>query len=392
MSNITASLPIAIVVGAGPAGLTLSHLFQRYHQTFTLIDSKSGLDDLSKATGLHRSTLQLLSKIGVIDEIAKQSIVLNANRMYENQKLVKRVVFTQGELPHDKNISMTQQGLEEILLATLKGQAVDFNEELLAFTQDEDGVTGTIRNVQTGEESILKAKYLIACDGAKSSIRKMLNLTFEGETTAEQAFTFDALILDDSNHHEMAMHTTETERLVIVPIPGERNYKFSGRISDVWHKTYALSEGTGLSIELAQLVFKRSGLHIDPQTIRGLSFYHTASRLTSSMREGRVFLIGDAAHVFFPAGGYGLNTAIEDAFCLAWRLVMMECGAIHPNQLQSFSGERLANAKLIQQDSNQKKAESLNAKSQTEGSVVELERQIYVSSQRLDTLLDFFRN
>lgn len=380
MNNTTLDI---LIVGAGPAGLCLANLLQSYGQKFSIIDAKNSPDNLSKATGIHRNTLKLLDKINLATEIAKKSIELNANNMYMNGSLTKKVCFQQGEESNDKNLSISQPILEKILIESLTSKKciIDFGRKLTNFKQHNDSVSVKIENTFTSEIETREVKYLIGCDGSKSTVRKIADLTFEGETTLEWSFTFDAMTNGDLNHNEMHMYTKDISRLIVVPIPNDKFFKFSGRITDQWYTEHAIkymqmNETSKMHSELSKLVFERSNIQIINESITGLSFYHTASRLASSMHKRRVFLIGDAAHVFFPAGGYGLNAAIEDAFSLAFRLALIKKSIFNSSILSMFNMERMQNALEIKNDSNQKKQDSEKLISQEKTSI-ELENQIY---------------
>ena len=305
---------------------------------------------------MHKSTLKLLDKLGLIDKITKRSIKLNGNNLYVEGKLVQKIVFEQGRDLNDKNISIDQSILEEILQNNLtsSNKEIRWGKKLVSFEQSEDSITATVQDVVTGVMDLISARFLVAADGAKSTVRKEMGISFKGVTTPEISFTFDAKVITSFYiKNEMAMFTKGLDRLVVVPLP-EDICKFSGRVSDSWIQLHK----SNLYKQLATVVQERSDIEIDPQTIRGVSFYHTASRIATCIKDRRVFLIGDAAHVFFPAGGYGLNTAIEDAFSLAWRLNLVQKKIFNRVILDDFSRERIENALQIQADSNQKKAES----------------------------------
>ena len=305
---------------------------------------------------MHKSTLKLLDKLGLIDKITKRSIKLNGNNLYVEGKLVQKIVFEQGRDLNDKNISIDQSILEEILQNNLtsSNKEIRWGKKLVSFEQSEDSITATVQDVVTGVMDLISARFLVAADGAKSTVRKEMGIPFKGVNTPEISFTFDAKVITSFYiKNEMAMFTKGLDRLVVVPLP-EDIYKFSGRVSDSWIQLHK----SNLYKQLATVVQERSDIEIDPQTIRGVSFYHTASRIATCIKDRRVFLIGDAAHVFFPAGGYGLNTAIEDAFSLAWRLNLVQKKIFNRVILDDFSRERIENALQIQADSKQKKAES----------------------------------
>ncbi|MCB1081753.1 MAG: FAD-dependent monooxygenase [Chlamydiia bacterium] len=348
-----------LIVGAGSSGLLLALLLQKSGQNFQIIEKKPAPDGLSKATGVHANSLKLLDKIDLADEIGSHAIELLVNNFVVDGTFEKKILFPQGKGKNDKNLSISQNTVEDIFVQTLKkdGVTIDYNSTLTHFQNDSDGVQAIIETDNAAYTR--RFDFLIGCDGASSTVRKILNINFPGETTPEWSFTFDAQILSEPlRPQEMYTYTTKNERLVVVPIPGDRLYKFSGRISDDLHAKFAQEDLEAKRAELAELVFKRSGIEIDLQTLSGLCFYHTQSRLASSMHEKRVFLVGDAAHLFFPAGGYGLNTALEDAYALAWRLACSKTEWIKQDVFSSYNTSRLSNAKLLRGDSGKKREEA----------------------------------
>lgn len=364
MTTIAPSTSLVAIAGAGPAGLSLAALLECYHQPYVIIEPKRSIDHLSKATGLHRNTLRLFGRIGLADEIAREAIELNANRMYVDGNLVKTVTFEQGLSSNDKNLSIDQFSLENILLSRLSTPSILFGKKLVNFYQESESVLIDVEDCETSEIEQIRAKYLVGADGAKSLVRRILGSSFDGITTEETAFTFDAISSPPLPENEMAMFTTGEERLVVVPLP-KGKYKFSGRIKEM---SLVKDRSTESSPEiwqmLSSIVDRRSRLQIDPDTISGLSFYHTASRIASVFRDQRVFLIGDAAHLFFPAGGYGLNVAVEDGFALGWRIALTEAGVAPTSVFNLYEQQRRLNAIAIQADATQKKVSSENPRSE----------------------------
>jgi len=232
MAPPTSLQRLVLIAGAGPAGLTLAHLLQAYRQPFVIIDPKTSGDHLSKATGLHRNTLRLFGKAGLASEVAQKAIELNGNRVYVNGALVKTTTFRQGREVNDKNLSINQFSLEEILLSRLPSSSVLFGKKVVAFDQNKEDVTVEVQDCSTGEMEKIRARYLIGADGAKSAIRKSMGSSFEGVTTTETAFTFDAVPCSPVNPNEMAMFLTESERLTVVPLP-KGKCKFSGPITGI---------------------------------------------------------------------------------------------------------------------------------------------------------------
>lgn len=214
-SQPSSSCPLVAIAGAGPAGLSLAYLLNIYHQSFVIIDPKMERDHASKATGLHRNTLRLFGKVGLADEIARQAIELNANKIYVDGSLVKTIAFEQGCQVNDKNLSIDQCSLETILFSHLPPASILLGRKIIAFHQDEAGVVTEVQNCLTHQIERIKTKYLVGADGAGSFVRKSLGYSFDGVTTPEVAFTFDAIPRTPAACNEMAIFTMGEERLVV---------------------------------------------------------------------------------------------------------------------------------------------------------------------------------
>ena len=212
-------LPLALIVGGGPAGLVMANLLQLYQNRFCLIEQRTFPSDLSKATGLHKSTLKLLDKLDLIDKITESSIELNGNNLYVERDLTQKIVFEQGRDLNDKNISMDQSILEELLQNNLTSSNKDirWGKKLVSFEQSEDSITATVQDVVTGVIDLISARFLVAADGAKSAVRKEMGISFKGVTTPEISFTFDAKVITPFYANEMAMFTKEYHFGKVIP-------------------------------------------------------------------------------------------------------------------------------------------------------------------------------
>ena len=216
-----------------------------------------------------------------------------------------------------------------------------------------------MKNLENTDTRKIKCRYLIACDRAKSSIRKALNYTFDGFTNQNESFTFDAKVLSELNHNEEHIYDTNKERLLPVPLERDQVFKFHGRIFTDF--------SDDVKQDLANIVKKRSGLDIDIETIQGFLKYRNSSRLANKFTSSRIVLIGDAAHVFEPFGGYGLNTAIEDAFTLAWRLKLaLASPALSKKVVASWAEEREETARVVRDDTQVKKKAMLSGAAREE--------------------------
>jgi 2-polyprenyl-6-methoxyphenol hydroxylase-like FAD-dependent oxidoreductase len=355
-----------LIVGAGPAGLVLSNCLEKYGEDikYLNIEANQGASSVSKATGLHVNSMNIIHCIGMhlSTSIIEAGVKLDCNIIVNNQKVVRQVDFSHGVLPHELNISISQESLEKILnVKPLSSNCLWYGHSLVDFFYEGDYILCLVKNCMDDSVKEIKTKFLAAADGGKSLIRKKLGIEFPGDTTAELSFSFDAKVLKDfegvtvesdvihNRHNMMYMHSNENGRLVMVPIDKKGTYKISGKVPD------DLDQGSISNKVLCEIAHLRSGVHIDESSLNGLVYYRTQSRIAQRFSENnRIFLMGDAAHLFFPAGGYGLNIAVEDAYFLSDAIV--ECLSKHDDsKLKAYSKSRRDRALAVQQDSCSKK-------------------------------------
>lgn len=345
-----------LIVGAGPAGLMAAAILDAYNIKFKIIESKPKQQKYSKATGLHQTTLKLLKRLGILDNVITQAIELEGNNIYCDGEKINYIQFHQGNEDFDKNISLDQFILESILLNKLieNEKNVDFNKELIGIHQNNNFISALIYNKEKKDYEEIQAKYIIAADGARSIVRNLLDSSFPGSGTGIINFTLDCESEENKlNHNQMYQFITKENRLVIVPIVGKDRFKFSGNIPvqgfDLLNKDFNL-----LDNKLKKIIEERAGIKLVCDQLENLSFYKIHAKIADKFSSDRIFLIGDAAHTFSPAGGYGLNSGIEDAVNISWRLALIESNISEPNLASFYEQERKINTFLIDKDSKQK--------------------------------------
>lgn len=203
---------------------------------------------------------------------------------------------------------------------------------------------------------------MIAADGGASHIRKGLNIDFNGKTASGKASSFDARVITQLDKNTMYMFSSDGRRLVLVPT-GRDIYKISGRIQE--------SEPIN-TLLVTKNVQKYAGIEIDRESIKGLITYNVHARIASNFRINNIFLIGDAAHVFYPAGGYGLNVAVKDAFMLGNALTRYFLDNT-TTWIDKFEEDRMQEASIILRDSISK----INYSYDTNTKEIIIEKQVY---------------
>jgi 2-polyprenyl-6-methoxyphenol hydroxylase-like FAD-dependent oxidoreductase len=323
-----------LIAGAGPTGLTLALDLARRGIAFRLIEAAKTPFQGSRGKGIQPRTLEIFDALGVIDAI------LAAGAPYPKfQTHLGAFSLRAGSLgslrpatesvPYPNLWMVPQARTEGILrerLGVLGGQ-VEFGKALAAFTQNASGVEATL---STGE--LVRADFLAGCDGGHSVVRKALGLRLEGETLDERPMLVADVEIEGLDRRDWHLWPfAKGGAIGLCPLPNTALFQFTSSA-----KTAAPG------IEAA--VLKATGHLV--QRVAWSSIYQPAARMVRCYRVGRVFLAGDAAHVHPPTGGQGLNTGVQDAYNLGWKLAHVASGG-PDSLLDTYEAERLPIAAAV---------------------------------------------
>jgi len=347
MSTTETELDV-LVVGAGPVGLTAAcQLLQHGVTSLRIIDkAEAQTIDYSKAIGVWIRTLEVFEDMDIATDMIQSGVKVQGISLWYNNKHVYRTPTKLAQV-HDVRypflLSLTQANTERILTQHLQklGVEVERPVELTSIEQDDDGVTATLFYRDSGREEVVRAKWLLGCDGAHSKVRKLLNIPFEGSTYKNFWCVVDVYIDKlDRPHDEVLLLSSESATLVAFPLPEEKMY----RVTVVEHLSANATDGEALK-ELSPEQLQHLLRQVHPQAIlinqipKGNKF-RLSRRLVSHYRDRRVFLAGDAAHLHSPVGGQGLNTGIQDALNIGWKLALVVRNACVPAILDTYDIER----------------------------------------------------
>jgi 2-polyprenyl-6-methoxyphenol hydroxylase-like FAD-dependent oxidoreductase len=333
-----------LVVGAGPTGLTMACELARHGVPVRIVDKRPQIDPHCRATGIHSRTLEVFHDLGIVDEAVAAGCPFLAFNEYANGRHVARHPTGGVDSPYPFTLSLEQCRTEEILegLLTRLGLAVERQTELLALKEHPDRVNITLRHGD-GREETVDTPWLVGCDGAHSTVRHLTHQTFPGQANPHQYVLTDVILEGDVAPDEGHGFLHDTGVLYVFPLP-------RGRTLVVATLTQHHDEPTEPpTLDMIQALMAQrapAGLRVsDPQW---LSYFHIHYRLARHYRPGRrVFLAGDAAHVHSPVGGQGMNTGIQDAYNLAWKLALVARGLSPASLLDSYEVERRAVAKDV---------------------------------------------
>ncbi|MCO8276104.1 FAD-dependent monooxygenase [Actinoplanes sp. TRM 88003] len=301
-----------LIVGAGPTGLTLARVLQRHGVPFRIVEQSPALPAGSRGKGIQPRTQEVLDDLGLLPaflatgrDYPELLIHLPAGGT-ATQRMDEWHAPTPA-VPHPNMLMHPQWRTAELLA---DGIPVEFGVGVVELTPD--AVT-----LSTGE--VVRPRYVVGCDGGRSTVRKALDVPFEGESfPAEQLIIADVRVpgLSRDNWHIWPGAGQRSLRLGLCPMPGTDTFQLTAPPSD--QPIEQLAESVGLTIT----------------DIGWRSLYRANIRMVSRYRSGNVFLAGDAAHVHSPAGGQGLNTGIQDAYNLGWKLA-------YEDLLDTYEAERL---------------------------------------------------
>ncbi|MEU6381116.1 FAD-dependent oxidoreductase [Streptomyces sp. NPDC046909] len=325
-----------LVAGAGPVGLTAAHELARRGLKVRLVDAAPGPARTSRAVAVHPRTLETLDQMGLVDALRERGRENRAFTMFASGRRLVRLDADYSSMPtrFPYTVIVEQTATEAVLREAVAAQGVDiaWGVRVTGFEQDEDSVRVRLEHAD-GSEEICRVDWLVGCDGGHSTVRKELGLPLIGESR-DTWMLADAPVRTDLVPDSIYWVHTGSQAMMMVPYaraghwrlldtaPGER-----GAETAVRRFSEELSAGLGTSVAVGE-----------PEWTSVFTFQQ---RMVPRMHEGRVFVAGDAAHVHSPASGQGMNTGIQEAYNLAWKLADVARGYAGRALLDTYSEERV---------------------------------------------------
>ncbi len=338
-----------VVVGAGPTGLTAAFELARQGIRVRIVDKAFApradareSADRSRAIGVQARTLELMQMRGLSDELVRLGHPTAGSNVYGGGKHLLHVDFGHLDTPYPYLLFVSQTRTEHVLERALEARsvAVERGVELLAFAQDplsrEPSPVQVVLRHRDGRLEELRTPWLIDAEGAHSSVRATLGVSFAGRMRDETYALGDVLVSGPLAEDEFSLFSTPEGFLGMFPLGGRR-FRIVASLARADAPTEVPPE-----IETLQALFdERSPVSARLRDLRWSSWFHIHSRVVPRMRVGRVLLGGDAAHIHSPAGGQGMNTGIQDMINLAWKLAFVLRGQAPEALLDTYEGERL---------------------------------------------------
>ncbi len=335
--------PKLMIVGAGPTGLVLALWLTRMGVAVRIIDKAPGPGTTSRATIIHARNLEFYHQLGIDQTAISGGLELKTVNLWIRGKNTARLPiadFGKGMSPYPYILIFPQDKQERMLTEELNkwGVSIEWNTELVSFQQNDKEITGEIR--KNNQSAFFSCLYLAGCDGAHSTVRKQLNIGFEGGTYAHTFYVADIKATGPVADGEMHVAMDTADFLIIFPMKGETNVRLVGSVGAEHEKNEDLKWE-----EVSKNILTR--LKMNVEKINWFSTYRVHHRVASHFRQRHVFLLGDAAHLHSPVGGQGMNTGIGDAVNLAWKLAAVLQGRAHEQLLDSYETERVPFARKL---------------------------------------------
>ena len=336
-----------IIIGAGPTGLSLACQLVRFGIDFVVIEKNEGVTKFSKAIGVQARTLEIYDQLGLAEPAIERGTIASTVKLIEGGEVRGEMHlsnFGKGLSEYPYMLMLEQSKNEELLYGFLKshGKEVRWNTELESFEQDSKGVTAQIKT-PSGETQTINGKFLVGCDGASSPVRRTLGLTFAGSTFERLFYVADARVDWDLSHEALHVCLAREVFVAFFPMKGENRYRIVGTFPEDQNE----KEGEVVYEEIEQEIKDKAKIPLEISDVRWFSLYKVHSRRVNKFSKGRCFLAGDSAHIHSPAGAQGMNTGIQDAYNLAWKLALVVKGFADESLLDTYNEERLANAKRL---------------------------------------------
>jgi 3-(3-hydroxy-phenyl)propionate hydroxylase len=333
----TVDVPPVLIVGAGPTGLAAAMSLSRAGVPVRLIDKAAKPSPWSRAIGIQARTLELFEQHRLVEpflELGHRGRIAN---LYSNGQRLLRLDFDPLQTRYPYLLFLDQSVTERLMTEHLStfGVNVERGVELLTFRQGSAGLQAMVRHPNGREESV-RPSYIIGADGAHSTVRHGLDIGFAGKTF-EQTFVLADLQVDTEwPDDEFHIFASGEGIATLFPMNDGRARLIADRRASA-----DLKETEAPTLDECRAIIERRIHHrVTVGDLVWSSYFHLNNRMADRLRSGRVFLAGDAAHVHSPAGAQGMNTGIQEAFNLGWKIARTLVGFAPDRLLDTYHAER----------------------------------------------------
>ena len=335
-----------LIVGAGPTGLMLANQLARRGVRAVIIDRHAGPSLQTRALGVQARTLEIYSHLGIVEcalELGKRAT--GANMWAEGRRTARIPIGDIGRdlSPYPFLLILGQDDNERLMGDALRarGQTVRWNTELVGLAQDTSRVKATLKNAD-GTIGEVTAAWVAGCDGARSAVRELNAIEFAGAPYEHVFFVADTEVTGAMVPDELNVYLWRKGFHLFFPMRGTDHWRVVGILPP------HLRGRDDLTFEeVMPSVRQEAGAELSFKACGWYSTYRIHHRCAVRFRDRRCFLLGDAAHIHSPVGAQGMNTGLQDAYNLAWKLALVTSGRANTTLLDSYEVERMPVARRL---------------------------------------------
>lgn len=335
---------LVLIAGAGPTGLVLALWLTKLGVKVRIVDKLAEPGTTSRALAVQARTLEFYHQVGIDEAVIEGGNKIRHLNFWVKGRRAATVPLErtgEGLSPYSFALVFPQDAHEKLLIEILGtlGVRVERRTELLRFSQNDNGVTATLRRPD-GSEEICQAAYLAGCDGASSTVRQQLGVGFPGGTYTGLFYVADVKAKGEAVDGELNVDIEDSDFILLFPLEGQGHVRLVGTVHDVPAGDHKLTfeDVKGKAIEHLKLAIEE---------VNWFSTYRVHHRVALHFRDRRAFLLGDAAHIHSPVGGQGMNTGIGDAVNLAWKIAGVLKRRAPASLLDTYEPERIGFARRL---------------------------------------------
>ncbi|MEP9380558.1 FAD-dependent monooxygenase [Aquabacter sp. CN5-332] len=330
-----------LVVGAGPTGLLLAAELKRRHVDCLLIDAHDAPLTWDRATVVHPRSIELFDALGISEPLLKAGVPQRLARIHSHGNLLGDIDLSLSGSRYPFNLGLSEEVTEAILTDYLgsHGGAVTRATRLVGLEERADGIVATMES--GGVEQQVRAQWVVGCDGIRSTVRTLAGIGQDGHAIEEPWAVFDTTIPGWPHSHEANYAYLDEVPLILTSLPGKRWRAYLRPSSD---QSDLVADATAtLAPYLPGVTF---------EDVSNPTRFRCHSKVAQTYRAGRLLLAGDAAHACSPVQGHGMNSGLQDAHNLAWKLALVATGHCADSILDSYEAERRPVAQKIVESGN----------------------------------------
>jgi 2-polyprenyl-6-methoxyphenol hydroxylase-like FAD-dependent oxidoreductase len=329
MPEMSDPSPQVLVVGAGPTGLLLAAELERRDVPCLLIDALDAPLGWDRATVVHERSLEIFEALGIADPLLAVGVKTRGARFHSDGEVLAELSLDLTGSRYGFQLGLSEEVTESVLTGYLEAQggAVARSTRLVGLEPGADAVAATLE--RRGESREVVAQWVVGCDGHHSFVRQAAGIAFPGADIQAQWAVFDATIEGWQNDYDLVFAYLDQPPVILTPLPERR-----------WRVYLRPTSDTSDLVAEAAVLLRHYAPGATFTEVENPVRFHCHSRIAARYRSGRVLLAGDAAHACTPAEGHGMNTGLQDAFNLGWKLAAVCRGEAGAGLLDTYEVER----------------------------------------------------